>query len=571
MSLEVTVNLNSLRMIRELLDATISQSATDFEAYLADLQATDYLTASHEKIAQVSATLRLIELPGAALIAEEMASVMDAMTNTATKTSEAMINAITHAYFVLPRYLEYITLKQLELPIMIMPYVNELRASRRAELLPEFYCYDIDIPTLGLMEYSHSETQLNTLLATAPRLRHMYQTGLIGVIKNPDSSFHFQFMRRAISRFINLLGDHPQAEIWQIASAALETFVSAKLEVTLSRKRILADIEKMLRQVTSFGEQGLNSPPSNNLKKDLLFLVMMTSVSRPEIDKVRTAYSLPTLSLGDVDIVKEREAMHGPTLETIDSVVNALYEELRGGKDILEIASQNDAIEPEDQELLLGVLRRVSETLGIINLHGPQKILMEQLDKASHWALAADQNTRNNFLEVADAILYVESALSGLNRRELTVDELNRASELARKKVVANSQLAVAEKLVLEEAQSAIAMAKRAVTSYVDSNFDLAHIANISTTLASVRGGMYVLNHKRAASILDCCSRFIESHTKLANVDDKHHQLLETLADAFISLEYYLVELESTRVANDKILDVAEESLAALGFSPDSQ
>ena len=58
-------------------------------------------------------------------------------------------------------------------------------------------------------------------------------------------------MRRAITRFFSLLGNHYQAEIWKVASAVLEAFVSAKLEVTLNRKRLLADFEKMLRLVVS--------------------------------------------------------------------------------------------------------------------------------------------------------------------------------------------------------------------------------------------------------------------------------------------------------------------------------
>ena len=47
----------------------------------------------------------------------------------------------------------------------------------------------------------------------------------------------------------------------------------------------------------------------------------------------------------------------------------------------------------------------------------------------------------------------------------------------------------------------------------------------------------------------------------------QRHQLLETLADALISLEYYLAELETSRDVNEQILEVAEESLAALGFA----
>ena len=567
MSLEVSVNLNSLRMIKEELDNTISQSATDFEAYLADQQDQSHLVSSRDGIAQVAGTFRLLELPGVALLADEMAALIEVIADHERKTSQAMISAVTHAFFVLPRYLEYASIKQAELPILVIPYVNELRVSRRASLLPEYHFYPIEIPTLGLMADLGGESQLPVLLSTAPRLRHMYQTGLVGIIKDPDSSIHFQFMRRAITRFVSLLGNHFQAETWKIASAMLEAFVAAKLEVTLNRKRLLADIEKMLRLVVSQGEEGLNTPAPASFKKDCLFLLMLTDVSRPEVNSVRKSYSLTVLDVLDSTIASERELMHGPSLETIESVIKVLMDELRSAKDILEIASQNDGIEDEDVTALKEVMLRVADTLNVLNLEGPQQTFKEQLHNIESWNTPSKDPGSDDFLQVADTVLYVESALSGLDRREVTVEELNRASALTRKKIVASSQLAEAEQLVIKEAQSGIALAKRAITSYVDSNFDAAHISNVGITLNTVRGGLQVLNYTRAAAILKSCGEFIASHSHNSDPGNQRHQLLETLADALISLEYYLTELETSRDVNEQILDVAEESLAALGFS----
>ncbi len=567
MSLEVSINLNSLQMIKEELDSTVSQSATDFEAFLADQQNQGHLGSCRNGVAQIAGTFRLLEFPGAALLADEMVALIDVIADSERKTSDAMINALTHAFFVLPRYLEYVGIKQAELPILVIPYVNELRVSRKAALLPEHHFYQIDIPSLGLMPDSGGKAQLPVLFTTAPRLRHMYQTGLVGVIKNPGSSFHFQFMRRAITRFVSLLGDHYQAEIWKIASAVLEAFVSAKLEITLNRKRVLADIEKMLRQVASKGEEGLNLPAPENLKKDCLFLLMLTDVSRPEIDSIKSSYSLPTLDVLDNAIASERMAMHGPSLDTIESVIKVLLEELRNAKDILEIASQNNGIENEDQVSLKDVIVRIADTLNVLNLHGPQQTLKDQLHTIESWNNPSSNIDRSEFLSVADTVLYVESALSGLDRRQLSVEEINKASALTRKKIVAGSQLAEAEYLVIKEAQSGIALAKRAITSYVDSNFDTAHISNVITTLNTVRGGLHVLNYTRAAAVLKSCGAFIGGHINGSDPGNQRHQLLETLADALISLEYYLAELENSPKANEKILDVAEESLAALGFA----
>lgn len=563
MSLQVSINTNSLNTIREELDNTLNHAATDFESYLADQKNHGNLDSSREAIGQVGGTFRLLEYVGAALIADELKALLDGVAESGT-TSDAMINAATHAFFVLPRYIEYVSIKHFDLPILVIPYVNEMRASRRAPMLAEREYFKGTLPSAGKLQPPPGSADIAALVAAAPRLRSMYQTGLVGVINDPKPTAHFQFMQRSLTRFLSMLGGRPEAEIWQLAAAVVEAFASDGLEVTLNRKRILADIEKLMRVVVSEGEKGLQAPPRQGLKEDLLFLVMLTNAKSAEIDIIRKAYAMPAVEMDDSVIRSHRNAMHGPSLDTLESVISVLKDELRAAKDILEIASQNNGIVDEDAKTLRDVIARVGDTLKVLNLSGPEATLREQLANIDAWTEDAG---REQFLETADTVLYVESALSSLDRRELTVDDLNQATELTRKKIVAGSQLAEAERLVLEEAQSGIALSKRAITSYVDSNFDAAHIANVATTLRTVRGGLKILNYDRAAAVLKSCADFVSENTKSASAGTQRHQLLETLADALISLEYYLSELESNQQVNEKILEVAEESLAALGYA----
>lgn len=565
MSLEVIINSGSLVVVREELGNLITQSATDFEAYLADQSASAHIDTSLEKMAQVGGIFRLLEYPGAARLADEMAALLAVIADPERANTEAMINALTHAYFVLPRYIEYVAIKQFELPILMVPYINELRLSHKLEILPEQHFYQGTISLQGELPASSDTPDISTITSTVPRLSHMYQTGLVGVIKDPGNRSHYLFMRRALTRFVKLLGNHPQREFWLVAEAVLEAFVVAELEVTLNRKRILGDIEKLLRKGTNLGAEGLSEEPRDGLKSDMLFLLLLAGDQFPSLQPVRQAFALGSMATSDAYIAAERLAMHGPSLDTIQSVIKVLTEELRNAKDILEVASQNSSIEQEDQTLLKSVLLRVADTLGVLNLTGPQNTLKEQLTVIDGWG--DDANIGNtDILEIADAVLYVESALSGLDRREFTVDELNQANQIARKKVIASGQLAEAQSIVIEEAQSGIAMAKRAITSYVDSKFDFAHIANVATSLNTVRGGLFILRYHRAAAILKGCSEFLAHHVS-EGATGQRHQLLETLADALISLEYYLNELATTHDANDKILDVAEESLTALGYN----
>lgn len=568
MTLEVAFNSGSLRLIHDELTELINNSATDFEAYAASPEEIGNLSSSRDCVAQVGGTFRLLQCPGAALLADEMVLLIEAMLDEDRKNTDSMITALTHSFFVLPRYIEFIIQRQHELPMLVIPYVNEMRIARKEPLLPEQTAYQGDTYFEGNLVSEGSDPDIKLLLATMPRLRYMYQTGLVGVLKEPKSSPHYLFMTRAVNRIIGLLGNHPCSEQWRLFSMALDAMAAGHLELTLNRKRILAAFEKLMRDLVANKEAALENI-QEQLKQDVLFMIMLTDYSSESISSVRQLFSLPTPDINDVQVTEQRNIMHGPSQDTVESVTKVLREELHNAKDILELGAQNRGVEDEDLSLLKEILARLADTLGILNLFGPRETLSAELKKINDWSDGFCEAAIKGFTETADALLFIESALDGLNKQNVTVDELNKASDLARKKIIADSQLANAEQLVIEEAQAAIALIKRAITSYVDANFDSAHISNVSISLNTVRGGLYVLGYTRAAEIVKKCREFVTTHVQGENTGEQRHQLLETLADAVISLEYYLMELEHSREVNEDILQVAEESLSALGFAVD--
>lgn len=75
----------------------------------------------------------------------------------------------------------------------------------------------------------------------------------------------------------------------------------------------------------------------------------------------------------------------------------------------------------------------------------------------------------------------------------------------------------------------------------------------------------------RAANLVEACNSFIREHLLL----DPHQpgwQQLDNLADVITSLEYYLERLsDDPQAPNEQLLDVAQKSLASLGFFPHEQ
>lgn len=89
------------------------------------------------------------------------------------------------------------------------------------------------------------------------------------------------------------------------------------------------------------------------------------------------------------------------------------------------------------------------------------------------------------------------------------------------------------------------------------------HLANVPTSLDAVRGGLWFLGLERAASLIGACAEYIQSQM-LDSQQIPAEPMLETLADALTSLEYYLEG--SAADVQVHILDLASETLHALSL-----
>lgn len=553
------VNRASLKLIRDQLDETLDRAVAEFEVYTSHPEGRAAGEASAEALDQVAGTLRLVQLPSAAFLAEEMAAGIRYLLNLESQR-QPVLEELGQSFFVLPRYLDYVTRQGQALPILIVDVLNSLRAIRRQPLKPEWEFFDGELPVFAALPATN---QVPVDAAAMPRFHHMYQVGLLAVIRGARPGPNLNLMLRALSRFATQYSASGDV-VWRLAQGVVSALAHDGLRITFSRKRLLAQIERLMR-ITIKGEQ--DDALTASLHKDLGFLICLSSWRDAPVSELLEAAGASSIQPDDSELGRLQSAMNGPGIEAIDTVVKLIREELHGAKDVLEVGAQTGSVGDEDLNNLKQVIQRVVGTLKILNLPGVAEHLKQQLERIRQWQTA--QSSGNELFEVADGLLFVEGALGALQRNEMTAQDLLNLDDMARRRVIAGSQLAEAEALVMKESEAGIALVKRAITAYVDSNFDSIHIANVAVSLNTVRGGMFMLGHRRAAAILKSCIAFIEAHTDPRKASDggQQHQLLETLADALISLEYYLGELQSGQAVDAKILDVAEESLAALGYA----
>jgi len=247
------------------------------------------------------------------------------------------------------------------------------------------------------------------------------------------------------------------------------------------------------------------------------------------------------------------------------SLSSAIREELASLKDLLDLIERQTA-PAESYANLHSLLGKLAKTLGMVGLSSASSTLQAQLPVVSGWS-ADYLPDPQALLKLADAVLYVESMVASLERGERRESGRQLAHPGREAEAFANHQLAEACIVVIGEATAGLALAKRAITAYLESNGEKLHLANVPFSLMAVRGGLRFLEQDRAADLIGACADFIQKQM-LEGVQMPPEQMLETLADALTSLEYYLdggaiLRREDSRTG---VLDIATESVRALGL-----
>lgn len=584
MSLEHAMNLGSLRVVREELDNTLQRASGEFEVCLVDPTSLTALRQCHQDLVQVRGALRLIELSGAALLTEEMIRCLEALTEQGTAGEEgsvapamqtALLAALSNAFVVLPRYLDFVARQQSELPILVLPWLNQLRAVRREAFVPEYHFENWQPPALVQpLDWPQRPPSAEAV----KRLRNMFQAGLVAAIKASQRSgaqrndAGAELMARAAQRLSERFPPEAGGGVLPLLAGVTASLAEGGLVLNLNRKRTLAGAEQLLGRLQRQGIAALSEEAVAPLRHALLFMLALapdsgrspSSPAQSMCVQLRQAFGLVPQTPDDVALNAHREAMQGSG-DAIDSVIAVLREELGVLKGTLEIGAQNQGLLDDDLTRLRSDLERFADTLQVLNLQVPADGVRQHLAAVDRWRGRSGQVSLEEFQVLADAMLFAESCLSALARHALDPRELQALAAPQRDRIIAESHLAEAQALVLREAQSGIQLAKRAITAYVEAGLDRTHIANVASTLRTVCGGLAILRYERAAAVVASCAAFVAHHqSERHDASSQIQKLLETLADALISMDYYLGELEASGQSSDHVLSLAEDSLAVL-------
>lgn len=551
-------NTTSLMFLKDELDVTFHEAEKHLEKWVEDHSQTEAISACVEAFHSVRGIFQVLELRGAVLMAEEMEMLSQSLQT--ADDPDVLSAALSQGIILITRYLEYVQLKDRGLPELLISGINELRRALGKALIQESHFFAVDLGRERYPQPDTPETPRSDLPRLCRRLRHMYQVGLISVLRDKESSTGLKLMNRALTRIDRLCGPVQMGRLWWVARGMLEAMIVDDMALTPARKNFLGQVDRQIKRVIYEGESSLDKDVPLLLIKEGLYVVSLCSRSPGIVGELKQAFDLRP-GLTDAELQDEISLMSGGNGSVVRSVAEGLKEELGHLKQSLDLAAQGVA--DNDYNDVADVMAKVASTLAMVNLNQEAARIKETAGKVRSWQGQDVDPEGLDFQEMVDDLLMVENAVATLERSFAPRDDVHKD---AANSSISLYQLDDARMAVVGESRSGLSLTKRAVSSFMESNWDPMHLANLPSILAGVSGGLTFLDLGRARGVLDACRSYIEQTLLASNAETPTREQMDTLADAITSLDYYLESMEEQKPIGETVLEVAEESMEELGY-----
>lgn len=550
----------ALEWVKGDIAETLKQARSALDAFV-ETSDSDAISECLAGIHQVHGALQIVEFYGAALLAEEIEALALALQADRVSQRDESIRLLQQALNQLPLYLDRVHSARRDLPLVVLPLLNDLRSARGESLLSETSLFSPQLLTIApLPDEALAQRAVPDLKEQLRQWHQLLQQALAGLLREDHGPSNLEDMARVFARLEALCQGAPLLPLWQVTSALVEGMLTGVIANSPALRSLLKASDKQLKRLLAQGIGGINQPAPDELLKSLLFYVAKVTRPTPRMQSLKERYGLDEALPDSAVVDAERARLAGPDRNAMGSVLGALCEELVRVKERLDLFVRSDRQHTSDLDTLLAPLRQIADTLAVLGFGQPRKVIIDQL--AVVLSLAQGQREPNDpvLMDVAGALLYVEATLAGMVG---TVEPESREESR-----LPTTDLTQIHQLVIRESCQCLKQAKELVIDCIEADWDRQRLESLPELLSQVRGALAMIPLPRAASLMRGCTNFVDEQL-MGNDAPPSEMQLAHFADVISSLEYYLERmLQDPDAAGERVLELATQGLAALGYLP---
>lgn len=534
--------VNNLLTVQKILESLANDGFTqdDIKPKLHDC---------YDLLHQIGGALNILDFSGAALFAEDMKVFCKQIVDQNVEDVKYSLQVMMQAILQLPPYLDIIETEGHDIPIALLPLINEMRACYKADVLAEVELFSSKYYGRSSLLSDEELKEVNTegLINLLRKLRQSLQLSLIDLIHGRNVEIAIDHLIKIFNYLSRLCGITRNAKLWKISQAFVICIDEKLIPNDAKTVSLLKQIDLQIKYLIEQGIAGMNMPAPDALTKELLFLIAQVDSSSDEIKDIKKKFCLNNLVSSADDINIQQAKLTTIDHSALNSVIGMLNEEFVFIKDSLDILARTENMDNTDA--LLDTLKRMAKTLQLLGLNNQKVIINQQYDLIK--TLIADNSfDKTKAMDIAEVLLEVENVVKHLSTTGQSQDEVIEA-----------------ESIVINEMVNLLSGVKELLSCYFNSNGEQRSCLDETIKLlADTTNVLLIISQTHVAAVVSLCAKCIQEKLIDSQSYPPSNEVNE-IVSAIAGVDYYLECLSKNQALSTiDALALAVKALAKLGY-----
>ena len=545
-----------LAWVREDLDRHLEQIRLQTEHLAGAPEFTsEAMETLQRNLENLRLTLEALMLDGPAQVVGEMHAVSSAASASHADRRAPGFDTLLDALVVLPAYLDRMQAGHPDLPLLLLPVINGMRAARGADQLQENALFaprlDVELPELeGEPQSTPSAEEPGEF---ARRMRRQYEGALLNWLQEQAALDLLAPLQGACETLVHRLERPDLRRMWWIATEVIDGVIEGRIANDLQLRSLLARLHLVLRKLSDGEEAAAETVQA--ITRALLFHVATARRGHAGLDRISKRFGLRELVPKGHELARAQGAISGQDRDLYRTLEIAVHDEFTLVKDALDLEMRTGQVEPERRLQCREALQRLHDTLTMLGMHESLQAIDALLPEFDASESATDEERVTTLMSVAGQLLGIESSLMEQIERLGEPPDHDPGSRLSELPAHEWRRIRIR---VLNEAVNSVREFQEAVKNRLGGLADV----DLEASLRQVAGALEISGETTTAALV---SRLGERATDLLH--GVHSEaavpktVLEGFTDAVAALELFLTAERDQQPGRDRFLDVLQARL----------
>lgn len=513
---------NSIKLVEGAVSTLIEEQALPFG-----------IDDALEQFKQCTQVLRLIDIPYLAKITQYSTELMQKIMAKPEHINTDEVVALSEGTTMVKRYIEFICLREVEVPQFLLDTLNNLEKALNKPLTSSGQQISANL-TVASLELPLSEVVINE---RTQFIHQLYKLSLLKFLNKTETTQDFQAFKLIGSYLVSMAHGQPSQQYWQLVNSGFNHI--DELVLNDARLRVLINLENSISLFLAAPE---SFEADSNALADIISIVIGQEDQLAK--QIRKQLNIGYEFLTDAQLKTLSQHLYGPDFDTMETVSQLILNEMNKVRNDIEYNYQN--MSPEKAQQLQNSLMQLAHTFKLLNLNEAAAELSHQASSLSQINILSNENYAQQLMK---SILSAMNAIGILvrnyssSRLQIRVNNTN----------ISLDRLDEAHQTLLNETKNLIDFVCQSLTLYA--NDQTQNIEAIAGSLKELAGAAEFLGSTVQQNALLETAKFVQNQIDQNQPfsNDQIHCIFNVLA----GLDMLVDNLKNKQPVLQSMFDVA--------------